>query len=389
MVSSGALLIVYARRELLAAWREPVLRRPVLIIESDDWGAGPASQADVLGEIACLLAEFSDDEGNPPVMTLGMVLASADGEKTMASGRYQRQSISSATHRALLDAIAGGVSRGVFYAQLHGMEHFWPDALMAASKSDAAVKSWLLVAPEASTEDLPSPLQSRWIDASTLPALSLTSAEIVNAAHQEIGAYKVIFGVVPRVVVPPTFIWNESVEQAWANAGIEVVITPGRRFESRDGQGKPAGDKAIIYNGQIRRNGIIYLVRDLYFEPSLGHTAAQALHAFEMKTRVGRPALFETHRFNFLGQGKQRIQAVAVLGELLAEVVKQYPRLSFITTEKLAQILRNRDSQWVEQHFGRRLHVWLNRLGEYTRLRKLAWLSGWILPAWLVWRLTG
>jgi hypothetical protein len=28
-----------------AAWREPVLRHPVLIIESDDWGPGPAQQA--------------------------------------------------------------------------------------------------------------------------------------------------------------------------------------------------------------------------------------------------------------------------------------------------------------------------------------------------------
>jgi hypothetical protein len=179
------------------------------------------------------------------------------------------------------------------------------------------------------------------------------------------------------------------VEQAWGETGVEVVITPGRRFETRDEQGKPAGGKEAIYNGQIGKNGILYLVRNVYFEPSFGHTAAQVLLAFEKKTREGRPVLVETHRFNFLGQEQQRTRALAVLRELLAGVVKNYPQLSFLSTEKLAQILRSRDPEWVEQHLRRRLHVGLNRLGEFTRLRKLAWLSGWILPAWLVWRLTG
>ena len=60
LLASGAMMFIYARREIIANWHEPVLRRPVLIIESDDWGAGPASQAAVLGEIARLLACFSD-----------------------------------------------------------------------------------------------------------------------------------------------------------------------------------------------------------------------------------------------------------------------------------------------------------------------------------------
>jgi hypothetical protein len=246
----------------------------------------------------------------------------------------------------------------------------------------------LLVAPEASTEDLPDPLQSRWIDASVLPARSLASAEVDSAVYQEIDAYQIIFGEVPRVVVPPTFIWTEGVEQAWADAGVEVVITPGRRFETRDKWGRPAAAGHPIHNGQSGAGGVLYLVRDLYFEPALGHTAAQALHSMELKTKRGRPALFETHRFNFLGQEQRRVQALVALRELLTGVVENYPQLSFLSTKKLAQILRNRDPEWVEQHLGRRLHVWLIRLGDFTRLRKLAWLSGWILPAWLLWRCT-
>ena len=58
LLVSGALMFLYARREIIANWHEPVLRRPVLIIESDDWGAGSESQAGVLEEIARLLSYF-------------------------------------------------------------------------------------------------------------------------------------------------------------------------------------------------------------------------------------------------------------------------------------------------------------------------------------------
>ena len=47
----AAVLLAFAT-PLAARWREPVLRHPVLIIESDDWGAGPLQQADALTRLA-------------------------------------------------------------------------------------------------------------------------------------------------------------------------------------------------------------------------------------------------------------------------------------------------------------------------------------------------
>ena len=106
---TGALLIYYARHGIVAAWQEPVLKRPVVIIESDDWGAGPSEQADSIKHIADLLDNFADRDQRRPVMTLGMILAVADGEKTLSSGEYHRQKISSRTHGPLLEAIKSGV----------------------------------------------------------------------------------------------------------------------------------------------------------------------------------------------------------------------------------------------------------------------------------------
>lgn len=386
--TTGALLLLYAWRGIFLAWREPVLRRPVMIIESDDWGAGPAGQAHAIAKIARILSGFADCDRRRPVMTLGMILASVDGEKTLSSDSYHRQTISMRTHGPLLDAIRSGVEAGVFSVQLHGMEHFWPPALLLASKTDQAVAAWLRCAPESPTEDLPSPLQSRWVDAALLPARRLTKTAVQQAAREEVATFREIFGSPPFIAVPPTFVWNGNVENAWADAGIGAVVTPGSRFETRDEDGRPAGRGAPIYNGQSGEHGIIYLVRDVYFEPLLGHTAEQALDALSAKTRLGRPTLFETHRFNFLGSEEKNKQALAELEQLLRMAVKNYPDLAFLSSGKLARILKNRDPDWLELRFRPRLHVWITRLGELSRLRKLAWLTGWIVPAGLLLRLT-
>lgn len=321
-------------------------------------------------------------------MTLGMILATVDGEQTLSGGSYHRQMISMKTHGSLLNAIRRGVEDGVFSVQLHGMEHFWPAALLAASKQDDAVNAWLAHSPETQTEDLPSPLQSRWVDASVLPARHLSIAAVKQAAQEEVRAFEDIFGTVPMVAVPPTFVWNEAVESAWARAGVGVIVTPGCRYETRDKEGLPAGRGRAVYNGQPGENGIVYLVRDVYFEPSFGHTARQALAALSAKTSQGRPTLFETHRFNFLGVEEKNKFALDELERLLRMSLTEFPKLAFLSSGTLATILKNRDPEWLELRFRRRLHIWITRLGELPRLRKLAWITGWIVPAGLIWRLT-
>jgi hypothetical protein len=317
-----------------------------------------------------------------------MILATVDGKKTLSSGSYCRQTISAGTHGPLLDAIRNGIEAGVFFAQLHGMEHFWPPALLTASKTDKAVMAWLDRSLESPTEDLPSPLQSRWVDASVLPARRLTMVAVQQAVREEVDTFRDIFGSAPFVAVPPTFVWNENVENAWAEVGVGVIVTPGSRFETRDEKGRPAGRGAPIYNGQSGEKNIIYLVRDAYFEPSLGHTAMQALSALLSKTRLGRPTLFETHRFNFLGTEEEKKQALAELERLLRMAVENYPDLAFLSSGTLATILKNQDPEWLELRFRRRLHTWITRIAELPRLRKLAWFTGWIVPAGLLWRLT-
>jgi len=368
---------------LAARWREPVLRHPVLIVESDDWGAGPLSQADALTRLSALLQRIRDRTGRPVVMTLGVVLEVPDGARIAASRFTEYHALTLADERfeAVRMAMQAGIEAGVFAPQLHGQCHYWPPALLAAAQNETAVRDWLAAPEPAATEALPSPLQSRWVDASDLPSRALPTVAIEQAVAAETATYQAVLGRLPQVAVATTFIWSEAVEAAWAQSGIDVVVTPGQRATCRDAAGRPGCVDASMLSGERSRAGQTYLVRDVYFEPSLGHLPQRLADGLKARTRQGRACLVETHRFNFLQAADA---SLAALEAGLSAALAACPNVRFLTPLELAHAIEKRDPAWIEGRLRRRLAVWRIRLDEVPRFRRMARLSGLALPlAWL------
>lgn len=374
----AAVLLAFAR-PLFARWREPVLRFPVLIIESDDWGAGPLAQAEAMHRISALLQRMRDHQGRPAVMTLGVVLEVPDGARIAASGctEYHALSLSLPCFDTVRAAMQSGIQAGVFAPQLHGQCHYWPSAVLAAAQGDAAVRSWLTASEPAATEYLPSPLQSRWVDAAVLPSRAHSAAAIDQAAAAEAAGYQAIFGSAPQVAVATTFVWNDRVEAAWAQAGVDVVITPGRRATCRNAVGQPGCVDATMLTGERSLAGQTYLVRDVYFEPALGHGPQRLLDGLRARTWQGRACLIETHRSNFL---EAPDASLAVLEAGLAAALAACPDLRFMTSLELARAIRTQDPAWIETRLARRLVAWRARLDDIPRFRRIARLSGLALP---------
>lgn len=375
--------ILLYRRGLLALWHEPVLRHPVVIFESDDWGAGPIEQVEALRRLHGCLAAVSDQTGRPPVMTLGVVLACPDGAGIATAGgrEYVAVRLSAPDYDTLRAVMRQGQQAGVFYLQLHGMEHFWPAALMRLAWQEPQWMAWLQSATPGYSEDLPSPLQSRWTDASILPSQPLAPNVIATAVAEEANEFCACFATGPKVAVATTFVWDEAVEQAWAANGIELVITPGARYTRRDAAGRPAGEDKRVRTGETSRSGLCYLVRDVYFEPARGHTPAQLLAAVRQRTALGRAALVETHRINFVRDAAMAQSAYRSLSEALALLVDRVPNVRFITPWELACALRNHDNEWVERRVRPRLVVWLGRISELPGFTRYAKLTGlwWLI----------
>jgi hypothetical protein len=366
MIANAAVVIAY-RIELQKIWREPVFRYPILIIESDDWGAGPLSQATALRDIAAILSRHRDAVGRTPVLNLALVLAVPDGPAIREVGRYRRVCLDAPVFADVLAALQEGRAGGVFALQLHGLEHFWPDALMASE--DASVQAWLRQAVPARTEDLPSHLQSRWTNASHLPSAPLVKAAMQAAVAEEVVTYRRVIGVPPSVVVPPTFVWTRETERAWAAQGIECVSTPGWRYTFRSVDGLPAGDEGPIANGD-HAFGLNYLSRSDYFEPARGRDARYALAALQRATSMGQPCLLENHRDNFIGDPPTREASLRELDKLCREALLAHADLRFLSSLALARILRRQDQDWLMVGPEKVPMIWM-RFRQAGRPRKL------------------
>lgn len=378
-----SVLVAY-RAELARAWREPVLRRPVLIVESDDWGPGPPEDALWLSRLAEILSRYMDRQGRHPVATIGVVLA-LPGPKpaTNPAGAEREVSLASEAFRSIRAQLTDGAARRVLALQLHGLEHYWLPALVRAAETDRGVAEWLEGRGGWRTESLPPRLQARWVDGSALPSSPLTDQEIVRAVREELSAFEAVFSRRPTVVVPPTFVWDQRVEREWARGGVRYLVTPGRRYVGRDASGRLVSDRETIRTGERGEGALVYLVRDRYFEPSLGHRAEHALSALAEKSRAGRPTLLETHRFNFIGDPAAAERALGELDRLLASALASYPDLCFLSTEELGDRLVAQDPELVDTRPSRRICAWLVRLAETSRLRKLAMVTGLAAAAWL------
>lgn len=384
-------LIALYRRPLQRLWREPVLRRPIVIIESDDWGPGPPEHADALSALIERLTAHRDATGRAAVMTIGAILAIPDNAAMRKEGfqRYLRTTLLDSSAAGVRNALIQGRDRGVLALHLHGFEHLWPPALLQAIARDDQVRDWAMSRSGFETECLPSELQSRWVDGSTRPSRPLADTAIDTAVADEIETFKACFGEPPCVAVPPTFVWTESVERAWAAHGVSVIVTPGRRLTGRDADGQAGRIDRQIHNGAKAESGVTYLVRDLYFEPLLGHTAEQALIGVQMQSRLGRPSLLETHRFNFVQDALNSQRSLRELDDFLSGVRQHLPEVRFMSAMELAVHYAQPDREWIESNVFVRLRIFIRRAATISRLRKLAWLTGLALPVALFQLLSG
>lgn len=383
VVAGTALFVWHYRKWLRSAWYQPVLRRLVVVFESDDWGPGSADDVHALRRLSDILESCRDGTGRCAVMTIGVVLAVPDTRRQEVRNgeEYVYRTLEDAAFSAIRTALADGESRGVFALQLHGMEHYWPPALMTAARTERGVMEWLNNDNVPRTERLPAALQTRWVDCALLPSKPIDDDVVRNAVDDEVRAFDRIFGQAPEVVVPPTFIWTDAAERAWAANGVAVIVTPGQQFTGRDCHGALEGGQERFWNGQIGPSGMSRIVRDSYFEPAYGHRKADAIRILEKRLRCGEPALFETHRFNFLSELSQ--DAEAAFGELqglLYAARDRFPQLLFRSTRELAAALDYKDEYLVERSVWRRLLPVMFRLRAVPGLQRGAVLSGAVVP---------
>ena len=120
-------------------------------------------------------------------------------------------------------------------------------------------------------------------------------------------------------------------------------------------------------------------MRDVYFEPALGHSAQRLVDGLVERTRQGRACLVEMHRFNFLQQMDQSLKTLQrgdralSLDSLSESAVHDSARTRARHTAGEPGAPGNRGSAM-------RLRAWLARLHEVPRFGRATRLTGLFVP---------
>ncbi len=356
--------------------------RKIVVVESDDWGSIRMPSKEVYKKLLQkgfpvdkysylkfdslesnndleglfeVLTSFRDFKDNHPVITANTVMTNPDFEKIRSSNytHYAYELFVDTlkkypNHSRVLGLYKTGIEKKIFFPQYHGREHLNIDRWMASLKDDS---SNARKAFEHELFDLSTTYQEisddRFVDA--LNAQSTTELTVQKERLLDgLNIFNQVFGFSSLSFIAPCYIWHPVVENTLKPAGVEFFQGNAiQRIPRLDGKNNQFAKK-LHYTGEISRSGVVYVVRNAYFEPSIYNNSNKAVdvclkrieEAFANKT----PAIICTHRLNFIGNINKNNQAKNLLSfqNLLAGVLKKWPDVEFMTSPDLGLEIKNK-----------------------------------------------
>ena len=354
-------------------------KRRLVIIESDDWGSirMPSKEAfknlteygiDLVSDEGArfnkydtlasaedfsalyeVLSSVNDYTGRSAVITPISVLANPDFKK-IEDSRFSEYFYEPFTEtlrsipgcESSYDLWKEGIEKRLFVPQFHGREHLnvkpWLRALRDEHKATKFAfdnKLWGI-----STSNDPK------INLEFQAAFDFIDTEDIEY-HQEVittglDLFENLLGYRATFFVPPNGPFSEKLMATCADAGIKYLSTSKVHHEPI---GQRRTKKRFHWLGQKESNGITYMTRNCFFEPSdpAKDWVDSCLEEISSAFRWKKPAIISSHRVNYIGvhDKRNRDKGLAQLKTLLKQILKNWPETEFITSEELGNIITN------------------------------------------------
>jgi len=351
--------------------------RKIIVIESDDWGSTRMPSKKVYDELLAkgfpvdklpylrydslesntdlemlfeVLTSFRDKNGNHPVITANTIMTNPDFEKIRKSvfKEYHYELFTETykkypEHDRVFDLYKEGISKNIFYPQLHGLEHLNVNRWMKALQNQ---KSNARIAFDFGVFDL-SISHTEITEDSFMDALSFyrKSELLIQQEKFQFAAklFDEVFGFRSKTFIAPCNIWSSDLESAMNEVGI-IALQGGIIQKEPTGRGQNHFVKKVHYCGEKGNRGLRYMVRNAAFEPSnhpgrdvIQNTLKQVETAFKNK----KPAIISSHRLNFMGSisEKNRSKNLDFLKHLLEALLKKHPKIEFLSSAEMAELL--------------------------------------------------
>ena len=328
--------------------------RPLLLLQSDDWGRVGLRTPEVLDQLqsagvtlgerpydfysletaedvfalARLLKGHRDRTGRTACITINFVMANLDFAK-MAAREFQQihlrplyDGLPEGWERAgLFEAYREGVEAGVFFPALHGLTHFCRAAVenelaYAGERSELVKILWRAGIPYIHWR-MPWIGYEYWDPARSSKDRFLSASVQHELIGTAVGNFAKMFATLPRSACAPGYRANQDTHRAWAHYGVRVA------------QNGPGSPKPPHFDA----SGVLNLFRTLDFEPALNSELAieDLVSTIGESFAIGMPAIVSIHSINFHSTIRDfRSRTLEMLDELLSAVEAQHPDLLYL-----------------------------------------------------------
>lgn len=352
-------------------------RRKILVIESDDWGGirmpsvkvkqflqysgmvldnDPYSLYDTLANnydleaLFEVLSSVKDKNDKYAVITADTNVANPDFDKIKATDyqqyyyepftkTLQRQPNGDKTFKLWKQ----GIESGLFYPQFHGREHVNVRKWLHDLRSNHAnVRTWFDVGSYGSSYLVDKTQLGHYMTAFD----SVMHEDIVfynQSIEEGLNLFESIFGYRSESFIATTYCWPIEVEPTLKANGIKYL--QGMVVQTIPvNQGVAFRNKITNFQGTKSKSGLIYLMRNAYFEPSQRpgfNWVDDCLRRINIAFMCGKPATISMHRLNVIGGLVEvnRTRNLILLKQLLKEIVKRWPDVEFMNSAELGRLI--------------------------------------------------
>jgi hypothetical protein len=337
--------------------------RPLVLLQSDDWGRVGLRDANgleqlrssglALGErpydfytletaedvrsLSTTLKGHRDSGGRSPCMEMNFIVANLDFARMSVDGFRKVHLLPVAegfpmgwTRPGLVEAYREGIEDGVFQPALHGTTHFCRSAVERNASGEGERASALRILWEAGTPyihwRMPWIGYEYWDPESPEDERFLAADAQAEMIEQTIGAFAKLFASLPRSACAPGYRANDDTHRVWAQHGIHVA---------QNGPG-------VLIPPHFDRHNVLHLFRTVEFEPatdpafSVEACLRQAESCFERQI----PAIVSLHSINFHSTVRDfRSRTLEALDEFLTALESKHTNLMYLHDEDLHELV--------------------------------------------------
>jgi hypothetical protein len=343
--------------------------RPIVILQSDDWGrvglcdreglgqlrsAGiqlgerpydfyTLETADDLAAICEMFERHRDSVGRHPCLGMNFILANLDFARMRAEEFRQIYLVPLAEgfpeewkRPGLVATYRQGIAGGVFYPALHGTMHFCRAAVernlaRGGERAELLRTLWGAGTPYIHWR-MPWIGYEYWDPEKSEDERFLSAETQRQLIGEAVGAFAKMFSTLPRSACAPGYRANEDTRRGWAQHGIRIA---------QNGPG-------ALVPPHFDEHGLLQVFRTVEFEPALNPGLSvesclqQAAGCFER----GLPAVVSVHSINFHSTAQDfRTWTLQLLDEFFAALESKYADLLYLHDEDLYNIVSKRSDE--------------------------------------------